>query len=125
MSLHGINVRCGNCDTVFLVEMPPLIPGSVWTIKCPKCRSGKSASWGDREFIGKGQPPWVTDPEPEKWVKLPLAARLYFRKSETYIRSCCATGQFEGVFMTYRNGKDWWIKLPEALPVEQADKSGK
>lgn len=61
-------------------------------------------------------PPWQTDPCPEAWVSLPIAARQYFRKHPTYLRALAGRGELPGAALYH--GK-WFVRLPEDSTLVQ------
>jgi len=70
-------------------------------------------------FSRAGVPPWVTDPEPDTWVPLSVAARLYFRKSRKWIWEMVKDGTLvEAGFKLFQQGHLWYVKLPVAIPQE-------
>lgn len=68
-------------------------------------------------------PPWVKDPEPDTWVPLTVAARLYFRKSSVTVWQMLRDGTLEEFgFKIFSDGRSWYIKLPVAIPPEDYPK---
>lgn len=113
----GINIRCGNCKHIFVAQLPPLAPGAIWDVTCPRCKDFRPVTRAP-----SGVPPWQTDGEPEKWVTVKFAAEHYFRRSENRIREAIRDGEYEGVFPSYYDGRMWFIKLPEVVKVEVVSK---
>ena len=65
-------------------------------------------------------PPWLTDPEPDTWVPLYVAARAYFRKSYQTVWMMFRDGTFEEFGLpTFRLGQRIFVKLP--TPIRQED----
>lgn len=61
-------------------------------------------------------PPWIRDPEPEKWVTVGVAARAYFRKSIVTVKQYIKTGYLEECGIpSYWDGTRWFVRLPYAL----------
>ena len=54
-------------------------------------------------------PPWANDPNPECWIRLTLAAKIYFRKHPSYIRVLAGNGDIPN---TRKFMGEWWIRLP-------------
>ena len=52
------------------------------------------------------RPPWLDDPEPDNWVSLGQAARM-FRKSKETIRLLVRDGVVPGWY----DGSKWWVRL--------------
>ena len=62
-------------------------------------------------------PPWMTDPEPDTWVPLWVAARLYFRKTYGRVWNMLSDGTLEEVgFKPFKFGGLWYVKLPCPIP---------
>lgn len=56
-------------------------------------------------------PPWHDDPCPEAWVELAVAARIYYRRNATHLRSLALKGRLAERVAMYANR--YWIRLPE------------
>lgn len=64
-------------------------------------------------------PPWIDDPQPDTWVPLWIAAKVWFRKSTEWVWKMAVDGTLEEAgFKLFRSGKHWHIKLPVAIPPE-------
>jgi hypothetical protein len=69
-------------------------------------------------------PPWLRDTEPQNWVSAPIAARFYFRKSLVTIKRYIKTGYLEeNGFLTFWDGKRWFIRLPYSLKPQTRQKA--
>ncbi len=64
-------------------------------------------------------PPWMDDPEPDTWVPLSVAARLYFRKSYGWVWEMLNDGTLEEAGFRTFFFRRWFIKLPCPIPREK------
>lgn len=65
-------------------------------------------------------PPWHEDSSPEAWVKLTVAAIVYFKKHPTYLRRLAAQGHLPGAV---RYGSHWWVRLPDEFTARLAKRN--
>ena len=66
-------------------------------------------------------PPWLRDPHPDRWVRVSIAARFYFRKHPMTIKRAIKTGYLEeNGIPSYWDGYQWFVRLPYSLIAQPA-----
>lgn len=67
-------------------------------------------------------PPWVNDPEPECWVTFEIAARHYFRRSQSSLRRWQHDGRFKKIGIpVWRDDVSWYCRLPVRLTPRKSN----
>src|SRR5271166_495617 len=111
----GLNLQCGVCGWVWLAERPA--PDTcVYTIECPRCRDHQTKMYQNKRGVhplAKDPPPWISDAQPQLWVRISDAARYVFHKSPRWIATEMKSGSWG--LKGYYDGYTWWVRL-EQLP---------